>query len=440
MKKAILILLSVIMVLSLAACGSKAPAEPASSNNSKEEAKANGEVKAEGPIEVDFWYSLGGENGEVIEGMIKDFNESQDKIVVKGTFQGDYYENHAKVLTAIASNTQPDITMIEIASIGAFADSSALEDLSKYTDVEGKEFVEDYIPGLMGNSYWKDTLYAIPFNRSTPIMYINTEMLAEAGLDPAGPKSWKELREFSRKLTKEGEVYGFECPIDIWFYEALTFENGGKILTDDGTKLAFNAQEGIEPVEFWQDMIEEGIMKMPPGEKYNAWDVAFQDFVNGKVGMIFTSTGSLNSLLEQAPFEVATGFLPAKKDYGVPTGGANLAILSKSSEEEKKAAWEFAKFMTNTEQTAHFSKSTGYMPARISAVNGDVMKALYQEKPQFKVAIDQLEYAKPRPMVPAYKELQEIIMTEIQRAVIDDSVSVEEALNAAAQKGEKLLK
>jgi sn-glycerol 3-phosphate transport system substrate-binding protein len=43
-------------------------------------------------------------------------------------------------------------------------------------------------------------------------------------------------------------------------------------------------------------------------------------------------------------------------------------------------------------------------------------------------------------MVPGYKELQEIIMTEIQRAVIDDGVSVKEALDNAAEKAEQLLK
>jgi sn-glycerol 3-phosphate transport system substrate-binding protein len=428
MKRFIAVVLSLVMVFSLAACGSKS-VKPVNFNGSEGK-----------KIEIDFWYSLGGKNGEVIADMIEEFNKSQDEIVVNGTFQGNYYENHAKVLAAIASGTQPDVTMIEIASIGAFADTGALENLDAYVENEGVEFIKDYIPGLMGNSYWEDKLYAIPFNRSTPLLYVNKDMLKKENLDLAGPKTWDELREYAHKLTKEGEVYGFSAPIDIWFYEALTFENGGKILSDDGSKPAFNSQEGIEPVEFWQDMIEEGIMKMPPGEKYNAWDVAFQDFINKKVAMIFTSTGSLNSLMEQAPFEVGTAFLPAKKDYGVPTGGTNLAILSNSSDVEKKAAWEFVKFMTSKEQTIHWSKSTGYMPVRISAVNSEEMKKLYAEKPQFKVAIDQLEYAKPRPMVPGYKELQEIIMTEIQRAVIDDGVSVKEALDNAAEKAEQLLK
>ncbi|QTL99928.1 extracellular solute-binding protein [Iocasia frigidifontis] len=423
MKRLLTICLCFMMVVLLAACGNQ-----------------TNETETNSPEEIEFWYSLGGKSGKIIEGMVEDFNKSQDEIVVKATYQGDYYANHAKVLSALASGTQPDVTMIEIASIGTFAENGALEDLGPYADGKSGLDLNEFIPGLMGNSYWKDTLYAIPFNRSTPLLYVNKDMLSNANLDPAGPKTWDELREYARKLTKNGEVYGFSTPIDIWFYEALVFENGGKILTDDGTKPAFNSQKGIEPVVFWKDMIEEGVMRMPPGEKYNAWDVAVQDFINQKVAMIFTSTGSLNNLISQARFEVGTAFLPAKKEYGVPTGGTNLVILSKSSADEKKAAWEFIKYMTDKDQTINWSKGTGYMPVKVSAVNSEEMKKLYEEKPQFKVAIDQLEYAKPRPMVPGYKELQEIIMTEIQRAVIDDNVSVQEALDNAAKKAEKLLK
>ncbi|WKK92788.1 hypothetical protein Q0Y04_23785 [Clostridioides difficile] len=59
-----------------------------------------------------------------------------------------------------------------------------------------------------------------------------------------------------------------------------------------------------------------GIMKMPPGEDYNAWDVAKQDFVNGKVGMIFTSTADLAGLMQQTEgkFEISTAFLPKIKN------------------------------------------------------------------------------------------------------------------------------
>lgn len=391
------------------------------------------------PVEIDFWYALGGRNGEIIQEMVKKFNESQKDIVVKASYQGSYYENHSKVLAAVSAGNQPDVTMVEVASIGAFADAKVLEDLGPYANGAEKK----YIPGLLGNSYWKDKLYAIPFNRSTPLLYLNRDMLKAAGLDPEGPKTWEELREFSKALTKkEGDktaTYGFSTAIDIWFYEALVFQSGGSILTEDNKALAINSEAGKAPIEFWTSMLKEGIMKAPPGEKYNAWDVAKQDFLNGQVGMIFTSTGDLRGLKENAKFDVGAAFLPANKTYGAPTGGANLVILAKSSDEEKKAAWEFVNWMTDTAQTVPFSLESGYMPVTTEAVESAEMKAAYEKEPNFQVAVKQLEYASPRPMVPGYKELQEVIMTEIQRAVLGQA-TVDEALQKADEKGQKLLK
>lgn len=391
------------------------------------------------PVEIDFWYAVGGHNGEMVQKLVKEFNQTHKDIVVKPSYQGSYYENHTKVLSAVTAGNQPDVTMVEIASIGAFADAKVLENLGPYSSGEEKK----YNPGLMGNSYWKEKLYAIPFNRSTPLLYVNRDLLKKEGLDPNGPKTWDELRSFSQKLTKKDggktKTYGFSTPIDIWFYEALVFESGGQILSEDGRSLVINTEAGKAPLEFWMSMLKEGIMKAPPGEKYNAWDVAAQDFLNQQVGMIFTTTGELKGMREKAKFDVGTAFLPANKDFGVPTGGANLVILQKSSDEEKKAAWEFVKWITDTPQTSVWSAETGYMPVTSDAIQSDEMKKVYKQDPNFQVAVKQLEYGKPRPMVPGYKELQEVIMTEIQRVILGQA-TIDEALLKAVDKSQKLLK
>lgn len=143
-------------------------------------AQTGSEPAAGTPVEIDFWYSLGGANGELIEAMTADFNASQEQVFVRPAYQGDYYTNHSKVLAAVAAGNQPDVTMIEVASVGAFADAGVIERLSPYT--QGAE--TDYIDGLMGNSYWKEELYAIPFNRSTPLLYVNKTLLKEVGKAP----------------------------------------------------------------------------------------------------------------------------------------------------------------------------------------------------------------------------------------------------------------
>ncbi|WP_444980919.1 extracellular solute-binding protein [Paenibacillus dendritiformis] len=101
------------------------------------------EPAAGSPVEIEFWYSLGGANGELIEAMTADFNASQDQVFVRPAYQGDYYTNHSKVLAAVAAGNQPDVTMIEVASVGAFADAGVIDPLSSYTKARRRTISTD---------------------------------------------------------------------------------------------------------------------------------------------------------------------------------------------------------------------------------------------------------------------------------------------------------
>ena len=267
-------------------------------------------------------------------------------------------------------------------------------------------------------------------------------MLKNAGLDPTGPKNWNEFREYARKLTnKEKGISGLEIPIDIWFYEAGVFQQDGKILSADGKQVAFDNEAGYGIAKLWQDMIKEGAMKNPPGQDYNAWDAATNDFVNQKVAMIQVSTASLGGLLKatEGKFELGTAFLPAGKHFATPTGGANLAVLQKSSDAKKKAAVEFIKWITAKENAAFFSEWSGYIPVTKEAVESDRIKALYTKYPQYKPALDQLQYAQPRPMIKGYREMTIKIQDELKKAMLDTSIPPEQAVKSAAKQVQTLL-
>jgi sn-glycerol 3-phosphate transport system substrate-binding protein len=358
-------------------------------------------------------------------------NNSHQDVKVQGIFQGNYYDTSAKVQAAIAAGAPPSISQVEISNVSLYADAGALEDLTPYVK-KSKVNTRDFIPGLMDYSYWKKKLVAIPFNRSTPLFYFNKKHLQEAGLDLSGPKTWDELETFAKKLTIPGKRWGYCSPIDTWFYEAMIFQNGGNILSSDRKHIGFNNQIGLAPIMLWRKMIDAGIMKMPPGKEYNSWDVAKQSFLNETVSMIVSSTGDVAGLMKGAEgkFEVGTCFLPKAKRYGVPTGGANLVMFAKQSPAQKKAAWQFMNWLTAKRQTIVFSQNSGYMPNRLSAVESQVMQDYFKAHPQFKTAIDQLQYTDlKRPMHPSAPQLENVVMmNEIQKAMIDRSYSPQQAL------------
>ncbi|HOO90120.1 MAG TPA: hypothetical protein PLA74_04785, partial [Syntrophales bacterium] len=50
-----------------------------------------GQVMAE-PITIHWWHAMKGPRGQVVDTMIKAFNDSQSEYVVVGTYKGDYDE------------------------------------------------------------------------------------------------------------------------------------------------------------------------------------------------------------------------------------------------------------------------------------------------------------------------------------------------------------
>ncbi|MDY0323348.1 MAG: ABC transporter substrate-binding protein [Candidatus Carbobacillus sp.] len=427
------------------ACGPKettSTSNGASTNaNNNASSNTNASPSTTAPKEkivINYWYSWGDKIGETKESLVKMFNESQDAIEVKAAYQGTYDDQHAKVQAAFVAGNAPEVWENEIASVGVFAQAGLTQDLTPF--VERDQFdIKDFIPGLMGNSYVDGKLYALPYFRSTPLLYYNKTLFKEKGLNPEGPKTWDEFAEFTRQLTEPGKRVGMTLAPSVWYYEALVKESGGEVMTPDG-KIGFNSEAGIEPVRFWKMLKEEGVMKVPTTD--DAGNVARTDFENGRSAMYFSSTADLTKLLELAKgagFELGATFMPKNKTYGVPTGGANIVMTAGLTPEKQEAAWTFIKWITSKDQTIYQSTHTGYLPSRISAVESPEMQAVYKEQPLFKVAVDQLEYAGPRPMMKQYPEIAKILQDEIGRALIDSKTTPEAAIQAAAQKAEKIL-
>ncbi|KPH73868.1 ABC transporter substrate-binding protein [Oceanobacillus caeni] len=426
MKKVSYLLIFIAMMLLLVACGD---GEAANSDR-------------DGPIEITYWYAWGDKIGENNENLVKQFNEMQDEIHVTAEFQGNYDELQSKTQAAFAAGNAPEVTQNEISSIETFAKSDMIQDLSKFVEEDAEEInMEDFNPGLMGNSYVDDKLYGLPYLRSTPIVYINKTMFEEKGIDPESIQTWEDFQLVAEKLTDDEHV-GISMPVDIWFYEAFVAQAGGEMFDKNG-KIAFNGESGVEALNFWKEMVIEGRMRVPGGEPQQAADMARQDFATGRAGMYFSSTADLTlmmQLAEENGYKLETIMFPENEKRSVPTGGANLVMTSGLDEKKQQAAWEFIKFMTAPEQTAYASSYTGYLPSRLSSVESDTMQELYEEKPQFKVAVDQLQYGNARPMIEGYPEVQKILIEEIQRLMLDTSLDAQDVLDQAAERSASLIK
>src|SRR4051812_32492902 len=139
---------------------------------------------------VSLWFSYGGTNREVLESLVQRFNATQSRDYVQAVYQGDYFEGLAKLRTAIAANCAPTLSHVVSEVVPYLAEARVVEPLSSYAGL--REL--DLIPELGQERSWIGgggrPLVALPFNRSTPIAYLNGELFARAGL--GAPRSWDE--------------------------------------------------------------------------------------------------------------------------------------------------------------------------------------------------------------------------------------------------------
>ena len=115
-----------------------------------------------------------------------------------------YPELVQKVLLAASSNSLPDIIYIDNSDVAQLADGGYIAPLA---DVGIK--TEGFVPALAALGNYKGVDYAVPSANNTIALYYNTDMFTAAGLEP--PKTWDELRETAKKLTKD-QTYGLVFP------------------------------------------------------------------------------------------------------------------------------------------------------------------------------------------------------------------------------------
>lgn len=372
---------------------------------------------------ISLWYSYGGKNREVLLGLIQRYHQEQDRYFIRATYQGDYFEALAKLRTALAAGKAPALSHIIGEILPYMAEAGVLKQIDPFVPREQLEL----IPALaQDGSYFGGNakpLYALPFNRSTPIVYYNKSIFTKLNLMP--PRTWDELREVAKAATVRSkettECWGFECPVDWWFWAALVGQAGGQIIENDGTP-SLGGEAGIQALQLWQTMVyEDHSMKPPAGRDYNAWQVTNTDFLAGRAAMIWTSTSFLRYLEETAKFPVGAAPLPKNIRHSVPLGGTLFVMPKGAPEREHEGAVAFLKWMMEARQANEFALKTGYIPVSQAGLRQLESDGYYQQHPNDRVAIDQLlTCASPWPWAPLLFRVQrEAVQPRLEQAVTE---------------------
>jgi sn-glycerol 3-phosphate transport system substrate-binding protein len=395
--------------------------------------------EADGRLRASLWFAYGGKNREVLLSLIDRFHAEQPRYRIEATYQGDYFEALAKLRAAIAAGAAPALTHVVGEVVPYLAEAGVLTPLDGLLEGVAADLVPELAQarGFVGGD--ARPLWALPFNRSTPIAYFNRRLFAELGLSP--PSTWDDLRAVARAATvrEGGEVkrWGFACPVDWWFWVAMVGQAGGAVIAPDGTP-TLGGEPGVEALSLWQSLVRtERTMKPPPGRDYNAWQAANTDFLAGRVAMIWTSTAFLRYLEENASFEVGAAPLPRFRKASVPAGGTMFVIPRGAPREAQIAAAAFLRWMMQPAQANAWATRTGYIPVSRAGIAALTQEGYYDKHPNDRVAMDQLSFAEPWPWAPNLFRIQrEAVQPRLEEAVLgerDARATLEDARRAALE-------
>jgi len=399
-------------------------------------------------VELRFYFpiAVSGPITKIIDGYAADFEKLNPGVKVKPIYAGDYVQTIGKALTAMKGGDTPEMAILLAADIITLTDENAvlaIDDLAKTAD--DKAWLAGFYPGFMENAQLGGKTYAIPFQRSTPVLYWNKDLFKEAGLDPdKGPANWQEMVDFAKKLTKKdaaGNVtqWGVQIPTDgntSWLFTGLTTSNGARLFTPDGKKTNFADPKVVEALQYVIDLSKtHGVQ--PPG--LTSWGTTPKDFLEKKLAMMWTTTGNLTNIKNNASFPFGVAMLPAKASYGAPTGGGNFYIFKNISPAKQEAAFKFVRFMTTPERAAEWSIATGYVATSQAAYDTPAMKAYLAGFPQAGVARDQLKFAVPEITVHEAQRVMKVFNDNLQ-AAITGGKTAKVAMDDAQREAERILR
>ncbi len=336
------------------------------------------------PVELSFYYpvAVGGPVTKIVDGLAADFEKENPGIKVRPIYAGTYQETIVKVLTALKSGQPPQMSVLLSTDMFTLIDEDAIIPFDTIvTRAEDQAWLKSFFPAFMLNSQTGGRIWGIPFQRSTIVLYWNKEAFREAGFDPnRPPANWAEQVEYARKLTKRdgsGNVsqWGLEVPssgFPYWLFQGFTTQNDVLLMNSAGTETYYDKPAVIEALQYWVDLSQKHRV-MPSG--IIEWGTTPKDFFERKTAMMWTTTGNLTNVRNNAKFEFGVAMLPAGKRRGSPTGGGNFHIFKKSTPAQQAASLKFIKWITSPARAAEWGIQ--YAVAELSTHdNQRVTKAL----------------------------------------------------------------
>jgi multiple sugar transport system substrate-binding protein len=297
-------------------------------------------------------------------------------------------------------------------------------------------------------------IWSVPFGTNNSGIFYRPTLFEAAGITQL-PRTWEELRQTAKSLTRDtdgnGRVdqHGILLPLGkgewtVFMWLPFLWSGGGELTggewgvgskhslslssqslaSSPSQKVNLVSEEAIAALEFWRDLIEDGsaLLSLPErGYEMNS-------FLAGKVAMQLSGPWTLGEL-KQTGVDFSVFPIPFQTRQATGVGGENL-FLFKTTSQRERAAFAFAEYVMGEAFQTQWAMETGYLPVNLKARQSEAYQAFINGQPQVKVFLDQAEFGRSRPIFKGYSRISESLGRAIESVLLGKSSPPEALENA----------
>lgn len=330
---------------------------------------------AGGPIELTFWHGYTEADGDVLDSIVQDFNESQDDVKIT-TETKTWAVIDDTLLPALSSDTGPQLVAMPAERLPTYASKKALVNLDDFYASDSSN-TADLNPEAVAMETVDGSKYGVPTGFVPLSVFYNKTLLAQAGVTTF-PTTWDEWVDAAKKATidQDGdgtpEQYGLVLPdhgtVGNGLWASLFEGNGGSITNDDGTEATVDSPENVETLEYWSSAINEDKISPTGVDGIGADDL----FTSGKAVM-HVGGPWMAFVSKDAGIDYGIAPIPAGPEAQVASAiGVSMAVTAQASKAEQAAAEQFLAFFNDKATATEWSLGSGWPPLRTDVTAADV--------------------------------------------------------------------
>ncbi|MCP2329447.1 multiple sugar transport system substrate-binding protein/putative chitobiose transport system substrate-binding protein [Hamadaea flava] len=324
---------------------------------------------------VEFWtINLKKNYNDYVTGLINSYQKQHPRVTINWV-DVPGAEISTKLLAAIASGSVPDAVNLDSGNLGKFIPSLASVD-----ELLAQDALADYQPNLLTSLRRDGKLYALPwYNGGAPVGIYRTSVVGKAGFDAANPpKTYEEALDLAQKVYDTAKVNGMN---ELPGYQQLA-TMGVQMISADKKKATFNTPAAAAILEAFKKVYDgKGIA---PGAVTKDTRNYPQNLDNSQLAFMPNALPfALLNTKKNAPnvYSDLTITKALKNTDGKYLLLAQQTFVVPKASKHKRAAAEFLKFVTSSENQLAFCKLVTIYPSTIAAANDTFFTQATGEEP-----------------------------------------------------------